>query len=250
MRARGMNPSEVGTIETPRTIFVRRMVGGAVFGLAYGGAFVNGINSGVGYVSQNQDYSVGDTLYVGLVVYWVSIVLTGLLAGYVARSVTVGSLAATVSSALLVVAPRLLFFEDVPNDALLWSAFATALTGGAVAASLASRWKVEPNDIEMGRVFGVSWRHWLWLWLPFQYVVANAVWLGTPRFILLRSSILFAVTDMVGSVIGVCAVVYAGYRALGKLRVDAPVTRLQAAVQFLGWFLIVPILVNIWRLLF
>jgi len=58
----------------------------------------------------------------------------------------------------------------------------------------------------------------------------------------------FVVGDVVKSAIGAFAVAYAGYRALRTLQADGKLTRTRSAVRFVAWFLIVPILVNLWRL--
>ena len=228
-------------------ISIRRAIGGGLFGLAYGGGLVNGVNTGLGYVSQSSEYSVGHTPYLGLVVYWLSTVLMGLLAGYVGRSIIAGGIAAAIGGVLLVAAPRMFFFEAIPRFTILLTAAATAVAAGTAVAAWGHRFKVEPQDMDFGRVLGVSWKHWLWLWLPWQYVISNIIWLGTPRFILIGGPWGAAITDIVKSAIGVCAVTYAGYMALRILRAEAKITRRQSAVQFVGRFLVVPILVNLWR---
>lgn len=225
----------------------RRRVGAIIFGLAYGGSLVNGVNAGLGYITRNQEYSVGDTPYLGLAVYWFSTVFIGLLAGYVGRSVIAGSTAGAIGAALLVAAANLFFLGSVPPSTMLLVAAATALAAATIAAAWSRRLPVEPYDLQFGRVRGVSWKHWLWLWLPWQYVVANAVWLGTPRFLLIPGDSGFAIGDIVKSAIGVCIVAYAGYMALRTLRADARLTRVRSALEFVAWFLIVPILANLWR---
>ena len=231
-------------------ISIRRSVGAVLFGLAYGGGLVNGVNTGVGYVSQNSEYSVGGTPYLGLAVYSCSTALMGLFAGYVGRSTLVGGIAAAMGAALFVALPRMFFPEALPQLTNLAIAGTAAFAAGIAAAAWGRRFEVEPQDIQGGRVLGVSWKHWLWLWLPFQYVIANAVWLGTPRFILLGGAPGSAVADTLKSALGVCAVVCAGCMAIRTLRADAKISRLQAAGQFLGWFMVVPILANLWRLFF
>jgi hypothetical protein len=229
-------------------ISARRRVGAIIFGFVYGGSLVNGLNTGLGYVVGNREYSVDETLYLGLTVYWLSTVLMGYLAGYVGRSVFAGSMASGIGAALLVVAPGLSFLSDVPPSFTLFVVSATALGIGTIVAAFSSRLKVAPDDLQAGRILGVSWKHWLWLWLPWQYVIANVIWLGTPRFMLTSGGTRFVVGDIVKSAIGVSAAAYAGYMALRTLRADGKFTRTRSAVQFVAWFLIAPILVNLWRL--
>lgn len=226
-----------------------RAFGALLFGLAYGGGVVNGVDRGLAYVSGNLDYSVLATPDTGLALYWASTVLIGLFAGYVGRSVTLGGLAAAFSAALLLLIPRFLFVESLPSSTLLFAASTTGFVAGVIAAAVGSRLPVEPSDIERGRVLGVSWGHWLWLWLPWQYVISNAVWLGTPKFVLTGDDFVYGLADIPRSVIGAGVILFAGWMALRSLRTDAGTSRPRSAVLFVAWFLVAPILVNLWRLL-
>jgi hypothetical protein len=113
----------------------RRKVGAVAFGLVYGGSVVDGLNAGLGYVTGNPEYSVGDILFLGLGTYCLSTVLMGLLAGYVGRSVAAGSTASGIGAVLLVVAPARFFFGDPPASSIVLVTAATALGMGTIAAA-------------------------------------------------------------------------------------------------------------------
>jgi hypothetical protein len=55
--------------------------------------------------------------------------------------------------------------------------------------------------------------------------------------------------DILRAPLYVSMIGYGSLKAVGSLRKDAPFTRLQAALRFLGWFLLFPVVVNVLRLL-
>jgi hypothetical protein len=236
-------------------VTIRRKLGGLLFGLFYG-SLVIGFGTGLAYVARitgNEKLSFDQRPSLELAVLWLSVVLTGFLSGYVGRSWIIGGVASVIGTTLMVaVVPEVVsvgseaHFSN-PHGSFAVSAYAVA----AFFALQAARLPTSPLDLDFGRVFGVSWKHWLWLWLPWQYFIANVIWLSTPRFVLLNSkpSLITGATDLVASIVGVCAVGYSGLRAVRSLRADAPLTRGQSAARFALWFFVVPVLVNLWRLM-
>lgn len=79
-------------------------------------------------------------------------------------------------------------------------------------------------------------------------MIANVVWLATPRFLVLGSG-RWLLGDIVWSAIAAGAGGLGAFKAVQTLREDAQLTRTQAFVRFLGWSLLVPILANLWRML-
>lgn len=230
-------------------ITVHRKIGAVLFGLAYAGSLVNGIESGVAYVSRDQEFAVSEWRWLAYGVYSASVALMGLLAGYAGRSALTGSAASAIGAGFIITWPTLFFWFE-PDLSTTSGLAVAAFALGAGLAAWSSRWPASSVDLAQGRVAGVSWRHWLWLWLPGQYVVANVVWLGTPRFLLRNASVgvMTQVADVFKSAVGACTIAYAGFKAVENLRADAPLTRAQAALRFGLWFLVVPVLVNLWRL--
>lgn len=242
-----MRHKEEATIGRDGLIRARRQAAAVVFGLAYGGAFVNGVYKGLAYALRIDEDALVDSPILTLVVEVFAAVAISFLAGYVSRRVIVGIVAGALGSTLILSMPTIFSVTGDPPSGR-WTGAALAFALAVPAAFYSSRCPVEEDDISKGRVIGVSWRHWLWLWLPWQYMVANAVWLGTPRFLVLGIGG-WVLSDILRSGIAAGVAVLATFKAVQAIREDAPLTRTQAFVRFVGWFLLVPILVNLWRML-
>jgi hypothetical protein len=175
----------------------------------------------------------------------------GLMGGYVGRSRISGVAASGVGAAVLVAVPPPVWVGSQVRFPIVCALAVSAFGTGTLLTYQAVRLPAPRRDLDFGRVIGVSWKHWLWLWLPWQYFVANLVWLGTPGFILVgnKPSVTTLTSGIVTSVIGVGAVGYTGLRAVRSLRADAPRKRGQAAARFVLWFAAGPVLVNLWRVL-
>lgn len=229
---------------------IGRKVAGVVVGIVYAGSTVNGVETGLSIVIGNADYSTIDNPPLWLALHAVAAALMGPVAAYVARSFATGVITAALGAALLAATARWFLAEGGVTSSVLIATASVSFAAGLAGSWWGARLGVAPSDLEEKRILDVSWKHWLWLWLPWQYVVANVIWLGTPRFILLGDLASFERSDLVKSLIGACAAGYAGYMALMSLRAGAGTTRWQACLRFLGWFLVVPVLVNLWRLFF
>lgn len=226
-------------------ISLRRQVAAFVFGLAYGGAVVTGVYKGLSYALRVDEDVLADSPILAVAVEDVAAVAMAFLASYVSRRVLIGSLAGALGSALILALGLLPPAGSVPLGRQLGAALAFALA--IPAAFYGSRCPVQEEDLSKGRVLGVSWRHWWWLWLPWQLMIANAVWLGTPRFLILGTGG-WAVGDILRSAIAAGVAGVGAFKAVQSLREDTPLTRMQAVFRFLGWFLLVPILANLWRM--
>lgn len=224
----------------------RRQVTAVVFGLVYGGCVVNGVYTGLSYALRLDDSAPAESAMLALTVEFFAVVAMSFLAGYVSRRIVCGVIAGALGAALILAMPAL--FSGAVGSFLgrpVTAALAFAL---AVPATLsATRLPVEDDDLSKGRVIGVVWWHWLWLWLPWQFMIANAVWLATPRFMVIGTGG-WVFGDVVRSAIATVVAGVAAFKAIQALRADAPFTRAQAVARFLGWFLIIPILANLWRM--
>lgn len=225
----------------------RRQAAAVVFGLAYGGCFVNGVYKGLGYPLRVDEEVLADSPILGLAVEFLAVVAMSFLAGYVGRRMVSGVIAGALGSALILAMPAL--FPGIGGPPLGRQVTAALALALAVPAALyGRRCPLEEDDLAKGRVIGVAWWHWLWLWVPWQYMIANAVWLATPRFLVIGTGG-WVFGDIVRSAIAAVVAGVAALKAIQTLRADAPLTRTQAFARFLGWFLIVPILANLWRML-
>jgi hypothetical protein len=200
-------------------VTTQRKLGALAFGVFYGGSLVNGFDKGLAYVSRitgKQELSFDQSPWLGLAVFWVSVALMGLLGGYVGRSRISGVAASGVGAALLVAVPPLVSVGFEVRFSIECALAASAFAAGILLTLQGVRLPAPQRDLDFGRVMGVSWKHWLWLWLPWQYFVANLVWLGTPGFILAgnKPSVTTWTSGVVTSVIGVGAVGCTGLRAV------------------------------------
>lgn len=227
---------------------LRRDAAAVAFGLVYGGCFVNGVHKGFGYALGLDEGILPGSRMLALGVEIFSVVGMAFLAGYVGRHIVPGVISAAVGSGLILAMPVLIAGMDdlsIVRQVAAVLAFGLGLPGTI----LGSRFPAEHDDVSRGRVIGVAWWHWLWLWLPWQYMIANVVWLATPRFLSSGTGgWLFG--DVVRSAIAALVACVAGFKAVQALRADAVLSRTQAFARFLSWFLVVPILANLWRRLF
>lgn len=222
----------------------RRKLSAILLGLFYGGSFVNGIALGLNYVARSEDF-LSEWPIVESGTSLISVGLMGLFAAYSARSASSGIIASAIGAAVFFFLP----FQSAFGRHYLCLLFFLLGVGGTF---YGRTLPISAEDLQAGRLFGVDWKHWLWLWLPWQYVIANAVWLGTPAVLLLSReiTILRLLSDAVKSLISVAAVGYATLKGLSSIREDSPLSRLQSAGRFLLWFLVLPVVANLWRLLF
>jgi hypothetical protein len=138
------------------------------------------------------------------------------------------------------------------GDTSLSSAAALIATAvGVAAAQYGRKLPLYAGDLATGRLFGVTWKHWLWLWLPWQYAVANAMWLGCPLSGLLGTDVgkLTLLREILQAPIAIALLACGWCNAVGSLRADLQLTRRQAAFRFLGWWLLFPMFINVMRLL-
>lgn len=226
-------------------ISLRRQLAAVVFGLAYGGAVVTGVYKGLSYALRVDEDLLADSPVLAVAVEGVAAAAMAFLASYVSRRVIIGILAGAFGSTLILVLGLLPPAASVPPGRQLGAAVAFALA--VPLAFYGSRCPVQEEDLSKGRVLGVSWQHWLWLWLPWQLMIANTVWLGTPRFLILGTGG-WVLGDILRSAIAAAVAGVGAFKALESLRENVPLTRTQAALRFLGWFLLVPILANLWRM--
>jgi hypothetical protein len=221
----------------------RRKVASVIFGFFYGGTFINGISTGLDYVLRGEEYSLGQWPLAEAGVLLISVVLAGLSAAYVARSLLPGIIASATTSALF------FFLLSQINQSFYYLPFIFFLFS-IPAAFYGKVLPVQEEDIRLGLVFGVSWKHWLWLWLPWQGMIADAVWLIYPVSLLAgeKPGIRMLVSDVVKAPICLALLAYAVMRALESIRADSPYSRLQSALRFIGWVVLFPLLINIGRI--
>jgi len=223
------------------TTTVRRKVAGVFLGFFYGGSVVNGVDLGIDFVLNGQT-SLSEWPLVGAVVIVIASSLAAFLAAYSSQVLVAGLLS-------LVSVLSLFLFTSGTNN-LTASA---AIVGGAVGVGLAiyaSRLPLPLADLENARLFGVRWSHWLWLWLPWQYVVANFVWFLVPLSLLGNAtpSAWDLFRDLIKTPFLLVLLGYSVVEALNSIRQEARWSRGHAALKFLGWFLLFPVVVNVMRI--
>jgi len=223
------------------TTSLRRKISAVFLGFFYGGSVVNGVERGIDFVLKGET-GLSGWPFVGAVVGVAASGLAAFLAAYSSQSLGAGLLS------LASVLPLFLLSSGTRD----LSVFA-AIVAGAVGIGLAiyaARLPLPAADVEKGRLFGVRWGHWLWLWLPWQYVVANAVWFVVPPSLLGKAAPsgweLFG--DVIKTPVMLVLLGYSVVEALNSIRQEAPWSRGQAALRFLGWFLLFPIVVNLMRI--
>jgi hypothetical protein len=227
------------------TTTFRRKIAATFLGFFYGGSVVNGVDKGIDFVLNGQT-SLDWPVLAGLVII-VASGLAAFLAAYSSQALVTGLF--SLVSVLLLFLAGILFTSDSDMSNLITS----VIIGGAVGVGLAiygSRMPLPIGDLENARLFGVCWTHWLWLWLPWQYVVANVVWfLNTPSLLGNATPSAWDVfRDLIKAPVLLVLLGYSVVEALNSIRQDAPWSRGRAALKFLGWFLLFPVVVNLMRI--
>ncbi len=223
------------------TTFLRKVVS-VVLGFFYGGSLANGIARGSDFVLGTEDTLIVQPVLTTFVMVG-SAGLAAFLGSHSSQSVGPGIVACAT------ILPFILMTTGSGNLNMLGAAAGAAL--GVGLAVYGSRIPVATKDIERARLFGVRWPHWLWLWLPWQGVVANSVWLAYPLSLLGASKpdLWTLVGDVAKIPVMLGLLTLSVLKGLESIREDAPLSRFQAAIRFVGWFLLFPILVNLLRVL-
>jgi hypothetical protein len=211
----------------------RRILGAIVLGFFYGGSIYNGVDRGIDYLTRGQ-YRLYDLPAFDMSAMALSSVLGGALAAYCGRRVWVGVLS------MLPIAALRALLGALGSDHMIYGT-AITIAAGVAGAIFGARGEPWPSDLEMGTFLGVRWGHWLWLWLPFQFSVANAVWLAYPASSQFVREILTAPVILV-------IFAYTLAKALDALAVAHEAPRWQRALRFLGWWLLAPVGLNLLHL--
>lgn len=231
--------------ELIETVTVRRQLGSIILGICYGGSLINGFDRGLDFVLKEEYVSV-QLPWVEAAVQVLSGTLAAFLAAYSARSTVYGIAAGGIVSAIILSLNPLILDEQI--SLVRWFAAALVIVTSLPAAFYGTKLPLEVGDTRYGRLFGVSWKHWLWLWFPWQLMIANAVWVAYPASLQLGIPPgLGIVWELFKAPVSIVLVGYGVVNALESIREDAPYTRIQALGRFLFWFLIFPILVNLLR---
>lgn len=221
----------------------RRKISAVLLGFFYGGSVVNGIDRGLDFVL-NRETDLSEWPVVGAFVGVAASGLAAFLAAYSAQFLGSGLL----SLAFLFPLSLLPLFLSGTKDLGVFAAIVGAVIGIGLGI-YATRLPLPAADVENRCLFGVRWGHWLWLWLPWQLVVSNVVWFVLPPPLLGKATPL--VWHLSGEVIKIPVMLlllgYSVVKALNSIRHEAPWPRGQAALRFLGWFLLFPIVVNLMR---
>lgn len=230
-----------------------RKLASVLFGFVYGGSLLNGIELGLEHVLHRDDtYLLAQWPVAETAVHGACAALAGLLGSYSARSV-VGGIGATLLVSISALAAKTGLFQQ-SIDVTGWVTAGLAVGIGTAAASLPNRLPMYSEeiekDIEHRTVFGVSWAHWLWLWLPWQGVVGNGVWVAYPMSLQLglEVSTFLLIKEILKAPASIALVTWGSYKALESIRIDSEFTRLQSCLRFLAWVLLFPIAVNLLRL--
>lgn len=228
-------------------ISTRRKLASVLFGIFYGGSLVNGIDFGLEHVLYVEDYVIGQWPLVEIAIQIASVMLGAFLAAYSAQSFLTGILAGGIMSVALM---ALVAFLHQAGTVFSFIVVMFGLGVSIPAAFYGTRLTLSTEDLSTGRLFGVSWKHWLWLWLPWQGMIANAVWLSYPVSLLSgeKPGIRMLVFDVVKAPICLALLAYAVMKAIESIRADSPYSRLQSALRFIGWVVLFPLLINIGRI--
>ena len=227
-------------------VTTRRKISAILLGLFYGGSFINGADIGLSYVAASEDCSICQLPWVKFGTHLISVFLMGLFSSYSSRTTVSGVITSGIGAVVIFFLPRQQAFLEPQYLSLIF--FGLSIPGAIYGKSL----PVSTDDLYSGRLFGVDWKHWLWLWLPWQYMIANGVWLGTPAVLLVKGgiTILRLLSDVIKSLICLGLLVYATIKALESIRTDSPLSRLRSTGIFILWFLVLPVVANLWRLFF
>ncbi|MBC8458470.1 MAG: hypothetical protein H8D67_10795 [Deltaproteobacteria bacterium] len=225
----------------------RRKFASVLFGIFYGGSLVNGIDFGLEYVLDVEDSVIGQWPLVEIAIQIAGVMLGAFLAAYSAQSFLTGMLTGGIMSVILMALVAFLH-----QAGTFFSCIVVVLGLGVTIPVVfyGTKLTLSTEDLSTGRLFGVSWKHWLWLWLPWQGMIANAVWLSYPASLLAgeKTGIRMLVFDVVKAPTCLVLLAYAVLKALKSIRADSPYSRLQSALMFIGWVVLFPILINIGRI--
>ena len=227
----------------------RRKISAVLLGIVYGGSVVNGVHRGMDFVLKSET-GLSEWPVVAALVSIAASGLAAFLAAYSAQFLGSGLLSL---GFLLPLSLLPLFLSDA-KDLGVFAAIVGAIIGIGFGI-YATRLPLAAADVEKGRLFGVRWGHWLWLWLPWQLSISNVVWFVAPLSLLGKptpwvwdlSSVWALSGDVIRTPVTLLLLGYSMVKALDSIRHDAPWSRGQAALRFLGWFLLFPIVVNLIR---
>lgn len=233
-------------METPdslATTTLRRKLSAVIFGYVYGGSLLGSVERGLDYTLGGGAglnpwpvaKALGGVLSIGLAAF---------LAAYVSRALAPGVVAAVLSL------PVFLFFSG-SDDLRIFAALVGVALGCGLAA-YAPRLPASTEDIAKGRLFGVRWPHYLWLWFPWQVLLMNAVWLSVPSTLLKPGPHSgWDIFQDVGKIPVVLVMLGCTWGlALQSIGQDAPWSRAQSVLRFLGWTLLAPLFLNFFKAVF
>ena len=224
-------------------ISIARKFASIAFGVVYGGCLLNGFEDGLNNVLNSKDFS----LIQWPLMWTVSDAVIGFLAGYCSQSWLSGVAALAVSPAIF----YLMFGQAFPF--ISPSAVMLMLVAGATGAFCGQRLRLSEEDAYSGRLLGISWAHWLWLWLPFRLIIAEAVWAVYPLSLMPNSPVprgwVTLIRELWSAPFYLALLVCALIKALKSIQARSELTRLQSALRFASWICVFPVLVRILKLL-
>jgi len=226
-------------------VSLRRKIASVVLGIAYGLTLETGIGLGIDFVT-GGDGALNDKPLVLVGLWFFSTLVAGFLAAYSAQSLLIGFVSGGVVAAgcsvLIGITPGLRQY--------LWVAVPLSVGAALVAAHYGRQFPISDSDLASGRLFDIKWKHWLWLWLPSEYMISNAVWLAYPvsLYIGLEITPLRLIYEVIRTPVLLVVLGYGCFKALESITEKAGYTRWQAAAIFLFWFFIFPALLNLLRI--
>ncbi|MDA2927708.1 hypothetical protein MYX78_10855 [Acidobacteria bacterium AH-259-G07] len=226
-------------------VSLRRKIASVLLGVVYGGAIENGVTLGIDFVTGEDGFLLDWPLTsAGL---WVaSAAIAGFLAAYSSQSffcgVVSGSVIAALGLAAIGITARL--------QQYLWVAVPLSVGASVITAHYGRHLPISGGDVASGRLFNINWKHWIWIWLPGEYMIANAVWLAYPVSLLVGMEItpLRLVYEILRTPVFLVVLGYGCFKAFESISEKAGHTRLQSSFRFLFWFFIFPVLLNLLRL--
>jgi hypothetical protein len=229
-----------------RRVSLLRVIAGILFGLFYGGSLMNGFDRGLGYAWKEQGDVLNNHPALQSAVLVASAILAGFLAAYCGQAAISGYIATALTASLFFALHRFVpdYFLYYPNVMI-----GLMLSGGFLASHVASRIEIPIEDLKRGRLFGVSWKHWLWLFIPWQMMLAQAIFVVYPPSLLEhgRAGWWTIAREIVSAPLYLLLMVWATVKALESIRADSQYARWKSALAFLGWFLLVPIVISVLR---
>lgn len=237
-----MAPSPVESIST------RRKTAAVFLGVFYGGSLINGVDQGLQHALRTEDYVLAAWPLIESAINIACGGLAAFLAAYCGRSKMCGILAGGILAGLGL-AIGLLFFE---SDEMMRVQVTSilVLTAGGLFAPVGTKLPISAEDVAEGRLFGISWKHWLWLFIPWQLMIAGAVAAAYPISLTMEASPRWTriAWDIVRAPAYVGMIAYGSFRAFAALRADNQLSRGQAAMRFVWWLALFPVVVNLLRL--